>query len=125
MVDRSKRERSSVSYREPTEGDVYLLADPNADTAARKSGRKTAREEPIDAIAIKNAPVPGGPDLTYSIGGEAAAPTQRCLIQRCLCYHARLLRPCHLGLAESLLLVESLLTLGSTARHGGRRRVRR
>ena len=66
-MERSKRERAAVSYREPGEtDDLYVVADaPNQ----RKSGRKTEKEKPIDKIAVKSAPVPGGPNLTYSIGG--------------------------------------------------------
>ena len=75
MLARPKREKASVSYREPSESDVYasrgsLYNGAAEDSGSRRSYRPKGKDLPLDALAGLNISVPGATaDLTYSLGG--------------------------------------------------------
>lgn len=70
--NRPKRARAEMSYREPTESDIFSRngRDPFApDGAARRPQRDKTNLVPLDSVACENRAVTGAPGFTYSIGG--------------------------------------------------------
>jgi len=86
----SRRASATVTYREPTEDDVFRDPEPSEVAAAerraakrarsaspvevegRGAKRRTGKESLLDALFVNHAEVEGAPDFVYSLGGADA-----------------------------------------------------
>ena len=71
-MERSKRQRSNVTYTEPDEREFEV------DSSSRRLPRKAAKggkPSALDQLACIDRPVPGSPHLTYTVGYSEAGGT--------------------------------------------------